>query len=526
MAKNARRCRPQRAPRLSAEERDETMRSRHRFHILGVPHTISIRDYTVCAFTQKVVRLCDLLKRRGHTVIHYGHEDSVVNADEHVTTVTRADLDVAYGDHDWRVKGFPAFATDDHAYRTFHANTIGELHRRKRRGDFLLCPFGLGHKPVADAHGDMIVCEPGIGYGAGHFAPFKVFESYAMLHAYLGLNAVLTTSNAWWYDAVIPNYFDLADFDYRETKEDYLLFLGRVYSGKGVHVAVQIAEATGRRLVVAGPGNLEGISGRTTRPLGDYVEAVGAVGLERRRTLLAGAAAVLCPSLFLEPFCGVHVEAMLSGTPVITPDWGAFTEYNIHGLTGYRCRTFEHFTWAARNIGTIRPQDCRAWAAENFPWRRSATCTTSISTASPTCFTGRAGTNPTKGGASSIGSPNPIRQPLASMEPAQDACRSRTTSAPTRRGSIRTESRSSSGSATRRRSSSEVWPACNRGRDASRPLQSRHRHVRCRALGHGARREPRLRRDLPRRAPTRSRAEPLGDRSVGLSPPVRRTSSA
>ena len=243
------------------------MTSRHRFHVLGLPHTISIRDYTVCAFTQKVVRLCDLLKRRGHTVIHYGHQDSIVHCDEHVTTVTRADLDAAYGDHDWRSQGFPAFATDDHAYRTFYANTIGEMHRRKRRGDFLLCPFGLGHKPVADAHADMIVCEPGIGYGAGHFAPFKVFESYAMLHAYLGLQGVLNTSNAWWYDAVIPNYFDLDDFDYAEAKQDYFLFLGRVYGGKGVHIAVQIAEATGRRLVVAGPGSLDGISGRTTRPL-------------------------------------------------------------------------------------------------------------------------------------------------------------------------------------------------------------------------------------------------------------------
>lgn len=339
---------------------------RHRFHVLGLPHTVSIRDYTVCAFTQKVVRLCDLLKRRGHTVIHYGHEESVVNADEHVTTVTRSDLEAAYGDHDWRTQGFPAFATDDHAYRTFYANTIGEVHRRKRRGDFLLCPFGLGHKPVADAHRDMIVCEPGIGYGAGHFAPFKVFESYAILHAYLGLRGVLSTSNSWWYDAVIPNYFDLDDFDYSETKGEYFLFLGRVYSGKGVHIAVQIAEAVGRRLVVAGPGSLDGITGRTAKPLGDYVQAVGAVGLERRRTLLAGAAAVLCPSLFLEPFCGVHVEAMLSGTPVITPDWGAFTEYNIHGLTGYRCRTFEQFTWAASNIGRIQPRDCRTWAAENF----------------------------------------------------------------------------------------------------------------------------------------------------------------
>ena len=35
----------------------------------------------------------------------------------------------------------------------------------------------------------------------------------------------------------------LDDFEYTpEKKEDYLLFLGRVYEGKGVHIAIQVAE--------------------------------------------------------------------------------------------------------------------------------------------------------------------------------------------------------------------------------------------------------------------------------------------
>jgi glycosyltransferase involved in cell wall biosynthesis len=345
---------------------------KYRFHILGIPHTISTPEYNSCAFTQKVVKLCKMLKQRGHFVIHYGHYDSRVECDEHVTVTRRYDLLKAYGGHDWRTKGFPEFRADDWAYKTFFAKTIPAIHARKEKNDFLLCTFGGGHKPVADAHSDMIVCEPGIGYPEGHFARFKVFESYAMLHAYLGLKAVSMAGSDWWYDVVIPNYFDLSEFEFRQDKDDYFLFLGRVYGGKGVHVAIQIVEEVGGRLIVAGPGSLEGYQGRTARPLSEYVQPVGVADVDKRRQLMSRAKATLAPSMFLEPFCGVQIESMLSGTPVISTDYGAFAEYNVHGVTGFRCRTFEQFVWAARNISQIAPRSCRDWAERNFSIERVA----------------------------------------------------------------------------------------------------------------------------------------------------------
>lgn len=336
---------------------------KHCFHILGIPHTVTSKEFNACAYTQKVVKFGKMMTNRGHEVIHYGHEDSVLDCTEHVSVLTNEDFAKSYGSHDWR-KIFFKFDTGDHAYKTFYANAIREVGFRKKKNDFILPFWGSGVRPICDAHQhDMIVVEPGIGYAGGHWARWKVWESYAIYHAHCGMGAVgrCQQDN---YSVVIPNYFDIDDFTYNDKKEDYFLYLGRVYSGKGVDIAIDATRRAGVKLVVAGQKE----AGYTFPP---HVEYVGYADVPKRKELMSKAKASFLPSQYVEPFGGVQVENLLSGTPTITSDWGSFAENNLHGVTGYRCRTMGDYVDAINNIDKIKPADCRKFG-ENFTLEKVA----------------------------------------------------------------------------------------------------------------------------------------------------------
>src|ERR1035437_8575050 len=128
-----------------------------KFHILGLSHFPTMRAVSSCAFTTKVRLLCKMLVAEGHHVIFYGVEGSDLVCSENVTVLDEATRASVHGPLDQ--SGFPDLGPENAAFRTFTANAISEIAKRKQPGDFLLCPFGVAHKPVADAFPDMIVVE-------------------------------------------------------------------------------------------------------------------------------------------------------------------------------------------------------------------------------------------------------------------------------------------------------------------------------------------------------------------------------
>jgi glycosyltransferase involved in cell wall biosynthesis len=335
---------------------------KYRFHVLTLPHTITTPEYNACAYTMKILKFCKMMKARGHYIMHYGHADSNVDCNEHITILDNSDLKKAYGSYDWK-KDFFEHNVNDHCHKKYNLECIKEIIIRIQERDFVLPFWGKGHLPIIKAINDdkrAIVVEPGIGYHDS-FSEFRIYESWSIAHHTMGAQNTYKPS---WYHTVIPNYFDIKDFSMEKKREDFFLFIGRIDACKGVHIAIQLTEKIGAKLVIAGQGDICKNLEYETIP--EHVEYVGYVDIEKRKELMSKAKGFLIFSDYVEPFGGAAVEAMMSGCPVISSDWGAFTETILHGITGYRCRTFEQMCWAGNNINKINPETCRKWAVDNY----------------------------------------------------------------------------------------------------------------------------------------------------------------
>lgn len=323
----------------------------YRFHLPALPHTQTVKAYSNCAFTDNIRKFCMLLKHLGHEVILYGAEENDAPCDEFVPCMSKAlqhELCDVTGPQNilnasWEKKA--------RHWRVFRHNVVAAMKPRVRERDFLGLIAGDLMDGVIEEFPKTMPIEYAVGYTGISMKTHRVFASSNWMHAVYGKYFGAHGTRGRFYDRVIPHFIDLADFTYSDEKDDYFLFVGRLNEDKGVHVASQVCEIVGKKLVVCGQGpNL---------PKGPHIDHRGLVGPTARAELMSRAKAVFVPSLYLEPFGMVAIEALASGTPIITTDWGGLREINENGVTGFRCHTLRDFVLAAERIGEIQPSVCR-----------------------------------------------------------------------------------------------------------------------------------------------------------------------
>ena len=328
------------------------------FHCLSVPYSPTRKDVSLCAFVQKVYKFCDEMTKRGHTVYHYGHENSIVNCTEHINVTNNDILINSYGNlNDWKVKGFDQ-NVNTKAVNVFNDNCVTELNKRiKSSNEFILCWFGFAHEPcVKHFYDKAIVVEPSIGYDS-MFAPIKIFETYSQMHKMHGHSKTHVELGC---EHIVYPGFDPDDFIYKKEKSNTALFLGRVIEEKGAQLAYDICNHVGQDIIFAGPNIL---NLKETK----HCKFAGFVGPIERMNLLSDAKFLFAPSLFMEPCNWTVIEAQFSGTPTITTNFGGFTETILQGETGLRCSTTNDMIYATQNIDKIiNPENCYKNANSRF----------------------------------------------------------------------------------------------------------------------------------------------------------------
>jgi glycosyltransferase involved in cell wall biosynthesis len=139
------------------------------------------------------------------------------------------------------------------------------------------------------------------------------------------------------YLATVRHGIDLTQWTFEPEPGEYLVTFGRIHPDKATADAIEIARRAGRDLVLCGPIQDEAYHATQVAPHvdGHHVRHLGNVGGTDRARILGGAAALLHPLGYSEPFGLSVVEAMACGTPVVGYRRGALPETVEHGVTGF-----------------------------------------------------------------------------------------------------------------------------------------------------------------------------------------------
>ena len=187
-------------------------------------------------------------------------------------------------------------------------------------------------------------------------------------------NYCVSTGNIAGNWKTVYNTIDFSHYQLNTTISDDapLMFLGRLDKIKGVHTAINVAKATGHKLIIGGnishtADNYEYFKTEIEPQIdNEQIVYLGALNDVDKNKYLGKAKALLFPIEWDEPFGMVMIEAMACGTPVIAFKRGSVPEVVNDGVSGFIVNDETEMINALTRITTIDRAKCRAIAEHRF----------------------------------------------------------------------------------------------------------------------------------------------------------------
>lgn len=339
---------------------------KEKLSIVALPHTEVSSEFAGCAYTHaKILKACKMLGGEFDITL-YAPEGPEVEGATLVPVISRDERIGLFGPDD--KARLPAWPTDAQS-ALFNERCITALRERLGGRELLCLAGGLTHLSIAQEFHDRIVCEPFCGFeGVIGGSVWTAYESYGWMHRIAALRGY---NDIRWLDCVINPYVDMDDFPHvSDGKGKFLLCVARLINRKGVSLAGEIARAAGMPLVVAGAGGKQVSKTRIECDDGTRIECddltyLGPIRVEQRAKLFSEAYATLAPTYFQEPGCNVMFESMAAGVPVLSMDWGIFSEVIRPGFNGFFFRSMKQAVDAVRYCRDLEPDKIRADLAAN-----------------------------------------------------------------------------------------------------------------------------------------------------------------
>ena len=166
----------------------------------------------------------------------------------------------------------------------------------------------------------------------------------------------------------VYNGINPEEYEFSKDKEDYLLFMGELRWHKGIVHALEIAERTNRKLIIAGPVYYPEYFENEVKPRIDRnknIQYIGEVGGHERQELFKKAQCMLFPTSWEEPFGLVMIEAMACGTPVVALANGAVPEV-LSGFPELVCQSVDEMVEKVLKQPFPAPEALREYVINNF----------------------------------------------------------------------------------------------------------------------------------------------------------------